>query len=115
MPMVPEPFQQLSISLQSAFFETEPLAQKWGRFCPNLDIPQYREPLSKEKKTELDKRATKLYKRAITNQLYKASEFGWEVSAWHDVFGLIMDDKALRMYFSLGFGISLVTPARAEC
>ncbi|GAM43803.1 hypothetical protein TCE0_060f18913 [Talaromyces pinophilus] len=73
------------------------MAQSWARFCPNLNIPQYREPLSEEKKKELDQRADKLYKRAIGNQLYKSSEFSWEVSAWHDAFGLIMDDQGLRM------------------
>ena len=108
--MVPELFEGVSIS-RPVFFKTEPLAQQWGRFCPNLDIPQYREPLSEEKKTELDKRAAKLYKRAVTNQLYKSSEFGWEVCAWHDVFGLIMDDKALRMF---GLAFLLAAPRRAN-
>ncbi|KAH6623083.1 hypothetical protein F5144DRAFT_352850 [Chaetomium tenue] len=97
MPLVPEPFEQLSVGTRPVSGDIEPLAPKWGLFCPNLDIPQYREPLSKEKKTELDKRAVKLYRRAIVNQLYKSSEFGWEVCAWHDVFGLVMDDQALRM------------------
>jgi hypothetical protein len=97
MPLVPEPFEKLSISRQSVFFRSTPMAQSWARFCPNLNIPQYREPLSEEKKKELDQRADKLYKRAIGNQLYKSSEFSWEVSAWHDAFGLIMDDQGLRM------------------
>ncbi|KAL1857448.1 hypothetical protein VTK73DRAFT_8093 [Phialemonium thermophilum] len=97
MPLVPEPFDQLCISRQSVFFGSKPMAQSWARFCPNLNIPQHREPLSEEKKTELDQRASKLFKRAIANQLYKSSEFGWEVCAWHDVFGLIMDDERLRM------------------
>lgn len=73
------------------------MAQSWVRFCPNLNIPQYREPLSEEKKRELDQRATKLFKRAIGNQLYMSSEFSWEVCAWHDAFGLIMEDQGLRM------------------
>lgn len=102
MPLVPEPFEHLSVGTRPLFLGIEPLAPKWGRFCPNLDIPQYREPLSTEKKTELDKRAAKLSKRAIVNQLYKSSEFGWEVCAWHDVFGLVMDDQALRMSVTLG-------------
>ena len=66
--------------------------------------------MSKEKKTELDKRAARLYKRAIGNQLYKSSEFGWEVCAWHDVFGLVMDDKALRMFVTLGLILLLDIP-----
>ncbi|KAK3293175.1 uncharacterized protein B0H64DRAFT_403672 [Chaetomium fimeti] len=97
MPLVPEPFKNLCISRQSVVFGNEPMASTWARFCPNLDIPKYREPLSDKKKTELDKRTAKLLRRAIGNQLHKSSEFGWEVCAWHDVFGLIMDDQGLRM------------------
>ena len=73
------------------------MAKAWCRFCPNLDTPKYRQHLSEEKKTELDQRATKLFKRAITNQLHKSSEFCWEVSAWNDAFGLIFNDEGLRM------------------
>jgi hypothetical protein len=73
------------------------MADTWSKFCPNLNIPQYRESLSDKKKTELDERATKLYRRAIRNQLYKASEFCWEVSAWNDVFGLLYDDERFLM------------------
>ncbi|KAK4124722.1 hypothetical protein N657DRAFT_632691 [Parathielavia appendiculata] len=44
------------------------MAQTWARFCPNLDIVQYREALSNEKKPELDRRANKLARgRAPTN------------------------------------------------
>jgi len=78
-------------------FGSEPISQTFARFCPNFDIPKYREPLSEEKKRELDRRASRFSKRAIGNQLYKASEFSWEVGTWHDVFGLIMDDEGLRM------------------
>jgi hypothetical protein len=90
MPLVPEPFKDVSISTQASFLT-------WVRFCPNLDIVQYREALSEEKKKELDRRADKLARRACANQLYKSSEFGWEVCSWFDTFGLIMDDRALRM------------------
>jgi hypothetical protein len=97
MPLVPEPFKNFSVSTQAVFVKCPPMARTWARFCPNLDIVQYREPLSDEKKRELDRRANKLVRRACANQLYKSSEFGWEVCAWFDTFGLIMDDRALRM------------------
>ncbi|KAM7190145.1 hypothetical protein V8F33_009622 [Rhypophila sp. PSN 637] len=98
MPLVPEPFENLTISRQAVFLRNaSTMAKTWARFCPNLNIPQYVEPLSEEKKTELSQRATKLFKTAIRNQVGHSSEFGWEVCAWHDVFGLIMDDEGLRM------------------
>jgi hypothetical protein len=72
--------------------------------------------VTEEKKTELDERATKLSKRAVCNQLYKSSEFSWEVCAWHDVFGLILDDEGLRVlvhliYPSIDFSIIVANPA----
>jgi hypothetical protein len=97
MPLVPQPFSEVSISRQSVFLGSRPMADRLSKFCPNLNIPQYRESLSGKKKTELNERATKLYKRAIRNQLYKASEFCWEVSAWNDVFGLLYDDERFLM------------------
>ena len=97
MPLVPEPFEDVNISTQAVLFNSTPLAKTWARFCPNLDTVQYREPLSEEKKRELDRRASKLSRRACTNQLYKSSEFGWEVCSWFDTFGLIMDERVLRM------------------
>jgi hypothetical protein len=101
MPLVPEPFENLCLSLQSVFFGSSPMAQTYARFCPRLDIPEYREGLSEEKKTELNKRASRFAKRAIGNQLYKSSEFTWEVCTWRDVFGLILDDEGLRMSVNL--------------
>ncbi|KAF4610405.1 hypothetical protein G7Y89_g15713 [Cudoniella acicularis] len=97
MPLVPQPFSGVAISRQSVFFGSRSMADRWSKFCPNLNILQYIEPLSDKKKTELDQRAAKLYKRAIRNQLYKASEFCWEVSAWNDVFGLLYDDERFRV------------------
>lgn len=97
MPLVPEPFKLLSISRQSVALGSSPMAQSWCRFCPNLNIPQYRDSLSEREKRDLDQRATKLSRRAAINQHYKSSEFGWEVCAWHDVFGSILDDECLRM------------------
>ena len=97
MPLVPQPFSGVSISRQSVFLGSKPMADSWGKFCPDLNIRQYRESLSDKKKTELDQRATRLRKRAICNQVYKASEFCWEVSAWNDVFGLLYDDERFLM------------------
>ena len=73
------------------------MADKWTKFCPDLNTGQYRESLSDNKKTELDQRATKLHKRATSNQFHKASEFCWEVSAWNDVFGLLYNDERFLM------------------
>ncbi len=97
MPLVPEPFEYHSIARQGVAFGTERVAQTWCKFFPNFDSPEYRKGLSDEKKTELDQRASRLFKRSIRNQFHEASEFGWEVCTWHDVFGLIMDDESLRM------------------
>jgi len=73
------------------------MAHIWARFCPNLNTREYRESLNDKKQNELDQRATKLSRRAICNQFYKASEFCWEVSAWNDVFGLLYDDERFLM------------------
>lgn len=108
MPLVPEPFKNVAISTQAVFLGTPPMARAWARFCPNLNIVQYREALSEDKKTELDRRADKLVRRACANELYKSSEFGWEVCSWCDAFGLIMDDRALRMLAYLPDSLSSV-------
>ncbi|KFZ02576.1 hypothetical protein V500_00121 [Pseudogymnoascus sp. VKM F-4518 (FW-2643)] len=97
MPLVPQPFSGVSISRQSFFIGNRAVADSWSEFCPNLNIPQYRESLSEKKKTELDERSTKLLRRAICNQLYKSSEFCWEVSAWNDVFGQLYNDERFLM------------------
>lgn len=97
MPLVPEPFRHLSISRQSVFLGRSPMAAKWCRFCPNLNIPQYKSTLSEAEKTELDKRSLKLSTRASVNAVYEPSEFRWEACAWQDVFGPLLDDEALRM------------------
>lgn len=104
MPLVPLTFRDLTISRQAAFFGHHigaSRAETWCRFCPNLNIPQYREPLSEEKKTQLDNRTAKLLRRAISNRAYPYSEFCWEDSAWPDIFSLIMDDEELRVLVEL--------------
>ncbi|KAL6816729.1 hypothetical protein V8C40DRAFT_77420 [Trichoderma camerunense] len=97
MPLVPEPFSSVTISRQSLFLRSTVMAKVWAKFCPNLNIPQYRETLSKEKQEELDKRAYNLKKRAISNHYWSSSEFCWEVCSWNDVFGLLYDDERFRM------------------
>ncbi|KAH6887635.1 hypothetical protein B0T10DRAFT_461073 [Thelonectria olida] len=102
MPLVPEPFDNATILRQSAFmgaYGASPMAQTWCRFCPNLDIRQYVQTLSEEKKAELGQRTSKLVKRASINTAYKSSEFSWEVCAWNDVFGLLLDDEGLKMMY----------------
>ncbi|KAJ6783575.1 hypothetical protein PWT90_06792 [Aphanocladium album] len=64
MPLVPEPFSNVSRSRQSVFAHSTPLSKTWATFCPNIDIPEYRKALSETKKTELDRRATKLMRQA---------------------------------------------------
>lgn len=73
------------------------MAARYCGFSINLNIPQYREQLDDGKKTELDERANRLYRRAIQNHGYNVSEFCWEVDAWHTVFGVIRDDEAFLM------------------
>ncbi|KAJ9145312.1 hypothetical protein NKR23_g5288 [Pleurostoma richardsiae] len=97
MPLIPEPFDILTVSKQSLYRGSEPIANKWRVFCPNLNVPQYTGSLSEEKKLDLNERADKLFKRAMNNHVSNSSEFRWEVCAWHDVFGLILDDEGLRM------------------
>ncbi|PKK40972.1 hypothetical protein CI102_15222, partial [Trichoderma harzianum] len=102
MPLVPEPFSSSiismgSLSMRNLFLGNKGMPNLWAEFCPNLNIPQYRETLSKEKQEELDKRASKLKKRAISNHYYSSSEFSWEVSAWNDAFGLLYDDERFRI------------------
>lgn len=102
MPLVPEPFSSHVIMRQSVFFQSQPWAQSRCNFCPILSIPQYSNLLGEEKKAELCRRADKLYVRAVSNQHFGSSEFCWEACAWHDVFGPILDDLALRMSVYLG-------------
>lgn len=112
MPLVPKPFDELTISRHAGFFRGSggsPMAQTWCRFCPNLSFPEYLRSLSEEKRDELFRRAFTLTKRSCITHFYKSSEFGWEVCAWHDVFGLILDDEGLRMF--VGFSPVSLRPS----
>ncbi len=97
MPMVPEPFLDSAGSFDWALGGGRPMAANYAIFCPNLDIPAYREPLSDEKKAELDDRTAKLRKRAALNRFHSSSEFCWEVFAWNDVFGRLYNDETFWM------------------
>ncbi|KAB2101825.1 hypothetical protein AG0111_0g9655 [Alternaria gaisen] len=68
-----------------------------GKFCPELDRELYRARLSKEKLTDLNKRAHRLQSQAVRNRVFEASESKWEADAWRDVFSLIRDDDTFEM------------------
>ncbi|KAI1739461.1 hypothetical protein F4680DRAFT_421648 [Xylaria scruposa] len=97
MPLVPEPFEHVATSKQAIALGSQCLAERWCKFCPNLDVSDYRESLSDEKREALNERTSRLEKRAVQNLSYESSEFKWEVLAWHDVFDTILDDEAFRV------------------
>ncbi|KAF7555567.1 hypothetical protein G7Z17_g2048 [Cylindrodendrum hubeiense] len=100
MPFVPEPFDHVTTSRESVNwgeYANSPMAKDFCRFCPTMDTKEYLQTLSEEKGSEVIKRGLKLRKRAAINCTYKSSEFSWEVCAWGDVFGLILDDEGMRM------------------
>jgi hypothetical protein len=78
-------------------------------FWPELHIPHYRNRLSEEKQADMDKRARKLFRRAVQNQIFGASEYIWEADAWHDVFGSIRDDDTFRMLY-LFLDVNAIVP-----
>jgi hypothetical protein len=45
------------------------------KFCPELDIGRYHSQLTEEKKTDLAAWADTVFKRAVQNQVFQASEF----------------------------------------
>ncbi|KAI1769125.1 hypothetical protein GGR53DRAFT_461621 [Hypoxylon sp. FL1150] len=67
------------------------------RFFPTLTTAEHFKSLTHTQKIQLAGRASRLQKRAHRNDLSQSSEFCWEAHAWEDVFGLIQDDKLLRM------------------
>ncbi|KAI1330461.1 hypothetical protein F5Y16DRAFT_396428 [Xylariaceae sp. FL0255] len=97
MPLVPEPFKGVVVSRQAVFLRSQPEASQLCQFCPSLNIPEYRESLSDEKKKSLDEKTSRLTKRAINHHHHESSEFGWEVTGWHDVFGAILEDDSFRI------------------
>ncbi|KAL1890883.1 hypothetical protein Sste5346_008024 [Sporothrix stenoceras] len=102
LPLVPDAFPNIMVyaSLRrlpgsDICDDYESAAETYCRFFPTLNIPQYVSTLTDEDKAWLDKRANRLANRAIDNELSKVSEFCWEVCAWNDVFGRILDDQSL--------------------
>lgn len=87
MPLVPKPFDICR----------EAEAKAWKVFTPNLDVLKYKETLSKAQETKLHSRAANLAWRAAGAQSYDVSEFYWEVCAWHDIFGLILNEDEVRV------------------
>jgi hypothetical protein len=68
----------------------------WNVFIPDLDVTKYMETLSKYRKTKFRNRAKDLAWGALNVKLSSVSEYYWEASAWHDVFGMIRNDDNLR-------------------
>ncbi|KAL7905382.1 hypothetical protein GGI35DRAFT_471633 [Trichoderma velutinum] len=87
MPLVPKPFEEFRKSN----------AKEWNVFTPDLDILKYKETLSSDQEKTLHNRAENLVWRAVGAEYYRASEFYWEICAWHDVFDLIHNDEKLRV------------------
>lgn len=109
MPLVPRPFARVVRMRQRVFVPSLNSEMKtFIKFCPKLNIAEYQKTFSKAKKELLDVRASTLMKRSITNQLYKASEFCWEVSAWQDVFGLMYNDETFRMLVLCNYALKLL-------
>ncbi|UKZ53378.1 hypothetical protein TrVGV298_007170 [Trichoderma virens] len=86
MPLVLKPFQNC--------YESH--ARMWNVFIPDLDVTKYMETLSKYRKTKFRNRAKDLAWGALNVKLSSVSEYYWEASAWHDVFGMIRNDDNLR-------------------
>ncbi|KAI0544461.1 hypothetical protein F4679DRAFT_564670 [Xylaria curta] len=97
IPLVPEPFENVLAMKQAVFFGSQRWASESCKFCPNLNILEYMKSMSDEQTKRLEERTENLQKRAIQHQFHESSEFGWEVSAWHDVFDAILDDETFRV------------------
>jgi hypothetical protein len=96
-PLVPEPYEKLSGSRQSVFLGGNRMAEKWCKFCPDLNIPRYRATLPEEEQEQLNTRASKLQRHVVLNASEKVSESTWETDIRSDVFDRIRDDPQLRV------------------
>ncbi|KAH0525842.1 hypothetical protein TsFJ059_009253 [Trichoderma semiorbis] len=72
-------------------------AKSWNVFTPDLNVLKYKETLSKDQEKNLHDRAENLVWRAVGAEYYRASEFYWEICAWHDIFNLIHTDEKFRV------------------
>ena len=101
-PFVPEPYGRLMRgSFQNIFLpyavRENSLARLRGKFVPEIDVKKNLESLSEEDLARLQIRARKLLDHAAENTLYKVSESTWESDIRTDLFGLIREDRLLRM------------------
>jgi len=108
MPLVPEPFDSVSISRQglissllrgsnSSDTSNHFLAKSFCNFLPNLNIREYREQLTEDEQNDLDQRAQTLEKHSAQSYFDEVSESTWEADVRNDVFGKVRDDSRLRM------------------
>ncbi|KAK0761817.1 hypothetical protein N5P37_004616 [Trichoderma harzianum] len=82
MPLLPTPFKTCH----------EAKAKAWNVFIPDLNVTEYLKTLNEPQEKELRNRAENLTWRARRVDVPAVSEFYWEASAWHDVFGMINND-----------------------
>lgn len=111
-PLIPQPFETISINRLPVWLTGRSPALESGKFYPELDVNLYRNQLSDEKHADLDERASTLRTRAVRNQVLEASEFNWEVDAWRDVFSLIRDDDTFRMLYQFFGSPAINLPSR---
>lgn len=97
MPLVPEMFEKLMESRQAVTLGGRPMAKMFCKFCPNLNMAEYREGLSEEQKDDLDRRADTLKRHSAQNHGERVSESSWEADVRADVFGKIRADSRLKM------------------
>ncbi|CAK7216855.1 hypothetical protein SEUCBS140593_003004 [Sporothrix eucalyptigena] len=102
LPLEPEAFTNVSVFAtirDVAFTHTPPteasLAKFLCSFFPELDVSKYLASRSDAEQSDLNERSHWLANRATDNELSQVSEFRWEVCAWNDVFGKIMDDQSV--------------------
>ncbi|CAK7207607.1 hypothetical protein SEUCBS139899_010417 [Sporothrix eucalyptigena] len=102
LPLEPEAFTNVSVFAtirDVAFTHTPPtgasLAKFLCSFFPELDVLKYLASRSDAEQSDLNERSHWLANRATDNELSQVSEFRWEVCAWNDVFGKIMDDQSV--------------------
>ncbi|KAM6477666.1 hypothetical protein HDV62DRAFT_202305 [Trichoderma sp. SZMC 28011] len=82
MPLLPTPFKTCY----------EAKAKAWNVFIPDLNVTEYLKTLNETQEKELRNRAENLTWRARKVDVPTVSEFYWEASAWHGVFGMINND-----------------------
>jgi len=123
MPLVPEPFDSLSISRQGLVSSRlhsvlgsnsrgHFLAKSFCNFLPNQNVHEYREQLTENEKNDLDQRADTLRRHSLQSYFDEVSESTWEADVRSDVFGKVRDDARLRMLVqpSSDYGLQTYSP-----